>query len=174
MRISLIAAISSNDVIGYENRLPWYLPEDLKNFKKLTMGKPILMGRKTYQSLPGLLSGRTHIIVTRNPKFEAKGCHIFSSIPDALRSFEKYPEIMVIGGASFYAQMIEHSTTMYITKINQDFRGDRYFPVFDISEWFEKSRKDLQQLNPPFLKYSFRVYGRRTHVPDHYATITSE
>ena len=161
MKISLIAAISENNVIGYENRLPWHLPEDLINFRRLTMGKPILMGRKTFESLPRVLDGRTHLVITNNRGIEAKNVYIFPSISEAIEKFKRADEIMVIGGASLYDQMIEQSSAMYITKIHENFPGDVFFPDYDLSKWFERSKMDSQQSSAPHLKYSFRVYTRR-------------
>lgn len=158
--ISLIAAVSSNNVIGRQNRLPWYLPEDLKNFKQLTIGKPIMMGRKTFESLGRVLPGRTNIVITRNPIYQPQGCRVFSNIDHALQTFANCPEIMVIGGASFYEQMMPLSNTLYLTRIDHEFDGDAHFPPFDPSVWTEQSRRDYQQQQEPFLHYSFRVYRR--------------
>lgn len=161
MKISLIAAVSANNVIGYQNRVPWRLPEDLMNFKRLTIGKPILMGRKTFDSLPRLLPGRTNVVLSRNPNYSPKGCCVFSNIPDALSAFSCYPEIMVIGGATFYEQFMTSAATLYITKIEEDFVGDTFFPSIDSSEWIECSRQDFMQNTEPYLRYSFRVYERK-------------
>ncbi len=160
MKISLIAAISTNLVIGSRNRLPWYIPEDLKNFKHLTMGKPILMGRKTFESIGRALPGRVNIVLTRNQNYRPAGCRIFSNIADALQAFAECSEMMVIGGASFYEQMLPVADTMYLTVIDHIFDGDAYFPSFDTSVWNEHSRREYEQQNEPFLKYSFRVYRK--------------
>lgn len=164
MNLSLIAAVASNKVIGAGNQLPWHLPEDLKNFRRRTMGKPILMGRKTFDSLGRVLPGRINVVVTRNPRYRPPGCEVFSNIPEALQAFAKHDEVMVIGGGSFYEQLLPKASRLYLTMIEKDFAGDVYFPTIDSSQWQEKSREDLEQLTEPFLKYSFRVYRRKPKV----------
>ena len=164
MKLSLIAAVASNKVIGAGNQLPWYLPEDLKNFRRRTMGKPILMGRKTFDSLGRVLPGRINVVVTRNPRYRPSGCEVFSNIPAALQAFAQYDEVMIIGGGSFYEQLLPKATRLYLTVIEKDCVGDVYFPAVDFSQWQEKSREDLEQLTEPFLKYSFRVYQRKPTV----------
>lgn len=161
MKIALIAAVSSNNVIGYKNRLPWVLPEDLRSFRRLTMGKPILMGRKTFDSLGKVLPGRTNIVITRNPNYRPAGCQVFSNIPDALGTFSNCAELIVIGGASFYEQMLPRAYTLYITEIDEKFKGDTFFPTFDHSEWSEQSQQECKQTQPPFYKYTFKVYRNK-------------
>jgi dihydrofolate reductase len=165
MKISLIAAVSANNVIGYQNRIPWHLSEDLKNFKKLTMGKPILMGRKTFDSLPRVLPGRTNVVLSKNPDYAPEGCRVFSNVSDALSAFSECPEIMVIGGATFYEQMLPSATKLYLTVIEEHFVGDTFFPTIDFSEWMERSRQDMKQSTEPYLTYSFRVYERTGGSP---------
>ncbi|MGH8557554.1 MAG: dihydrofolate reductase [Methylococcales bacterium] len=162
MKISLIAAVSANNVIGFKGRLPWHLPEDLQNFKRLTMGKPILMGRKTFDSLARALPGRTNIVITRNPNYRPEGCKIFSNINDALQTFSDCVELMVIGGASFYEQMLPLAETLYLTEIKENFNGDTFFPTIDISKWIEHSKQDFRQLKIPYLKYSLKVYHKNS------------
>lgn len=125
-------------VIGIENRLPWRLPADLRHFKKLTLGKPVLMGRKTFESIGKPLPGRLNVVVTRDARFKADGCVIAHSIDAALDACREYPEIMVMGGASFYAEMLPRASKMYLTFIlSKDFRGDAFFPEWNASEWRE-------------------------------------
>lgn len=161
MKLSLIAAVSSNNVIGLNNQLPWDLPEDLNNFKKLTVGKPILMGRKTFDSLGRVLPGRVNIVITRNINYKPKGCRVFLDIDEALQEFSHSNEIMVIGGASFYEQLIPQAQMLYMTVIDKYFEGDTFFPLYDVSEWNECSRQDFKQKTEPYLDYSFRIYERR-------------
>lgn len=139
-RISLVAAMASNRVIGINNRLPWHLPADFKHFKRVTMGKPILMGRKTFESIGHPLPGRTNIIITSNHAYRAAGCHVVNSIDDALAVTANSAEVMVIGGASFYQQTLPMAQRIYLTVIHHAFDGDAHFVTIDESEWFEVDR----------------------------------
>jgi len=141
-RVSLIAAVAENRVIGQGNRLPWHLPADLQRFKQLTMGKPMIMGRRTWQSLPGLLPGRSHIVLTENRAFAAAGCQIAHSLDDALRMACEAPEVMIIGGAAFYRQMLPHASRMYLTLVHAVIEGDVFFPRFDKADWRETNREE--------------------------------
>jgi len=133
MNISIIAAMGSNRVIGYENRLPWELPEDLQHFKALTLHKPIIMGRKTYDSIGKPLPKRQNIILTRDNAFQANGCDIVHSIDEAVEIAEDKSEIMIIGGAHLYEQCLPLANVLYLTLVHQDYTGDTYFPPFDLS-----------------------------------------
>jgi len=136
--ISLIAAMDRQRVIGIENRLPWRLPADMRHFKKMTLGKPVLMGRKTFESIGKPLPGRLNVVITRDVNFTAEGCVIAHSIDDALAACREYPEIMVMGGASFYAEMLPRAEKMYLTFIvSEDFHGDAFFPKWNATEWHE-------------------------------------
>lgn len=148
--LSLIAAVADNGVIGIDNRLPWHLPADLAHFKRLTMGKPIIMGRKTWESLPGLLPHRTHVIVTRNPDYSAEGGFVVHSLEEALQQFGDVEELMVVGGANLYAQALPLASRLYLTEIHAKPEGDTRFPVFDRSEWEEVERVegDVNERNP--------------------------
>ncbi len=139
--LSIIAAVADNRVIGRNNQLPWHLPEDLQHFKRLTLGKPILMGRKTWESLPGLLPGREHWIMTRDMDYQAPGGHVVHSLTEALRKNCRHAEMMLIGGAHLYAQAIPLAMKMYLTEVHQRPEGDAFFPVVDLAEWREVSRK---------------------------------
>lgn len=163
MKLSLVAAVSANNVIGVNNQLPWHIPEDLQNFKRITMGKPILMGRKTIDSLGRVLPGRINIVVTRNSSYHRSGCRIFNNLDIALKECKEYPEIMVIGGASLYKQLFPIADTLYLTIIEKKFNGDTFFPVFDRSNWIEISRQDFKQHKPPYLEYSFRIFKKCDH-----------
>ncbi|WP_326848242.1 dihydrofolate reductase [Solemya velum gill symbiont] len=116
--------MTRNRIIGRNNELPWHLPADLKHFKALTMGKPIIMGRKTWESLPGLLPGRQHIVVTRNPDYVAEDATIALSLDEAIAAAGDVPEVMIIGGANVYQQAIEIADTLYITKIDTEVDGE--------------------------------------------------
>ena len=140
-RISLIAAVAENRVIGQGNTLPWHLPADLQHFKQLTLDKPMIMGRRTWQSLPGLLAGRRHIVVSKNPGFAAQGCEIAHNLTDALRMAGSVPEVMIIGGATFYRQMLPFASRMYLTLVHAEVEGDVFFPRYDDADWIELSRE---------------------------------
>jgi len=137
MKISLIAAMARNGIIGINNTLPWSLPADLKHFKEITMGKPVIMGRKTYESIGRPLPGRLNIIISQNRDYSVEGCQVAHSIDDAFAAAEKYDEAMVIGGASFYKQALAYANRLYLTIIDEDFEGDATFPEFDKDEWRE-------------------------------------
>lgn len=161
-RLSLIAAVARNGVIGRDNRLPWRLPEDLRHFKALTMGHPLIMGRKTWESLPGRLPGRPHIVVTRNPAYRAEGATVVGSLAAAIEAAGRMPggeEVFLIGGAQLYAQALPIADRLYLTEIDADFEGDARFPVWDRARWRETAREphraDLGW------DYAFVTYERR-------------
>lgn len=154
MKISIVVAMADNRVIGHENRLPWHLPADLKHFKQITMGKPILMGRKTFESIGRPLPGRTNIVITRDESYTAEGCVVVHSIEAALKAADS-EEVMVIGGAEFYQQALPHADTLYLTLVEGEFEGDTFFPELDDEEWREVERSgfDADEKNPH--AYSF-------------------
>lgn len=122
-------------VIGRDNRLPWHLPADLKHFKALTMGKPMVMGRRTWESLPGLLPGRRHIVVTRDRHYVADGAEVVHSLDEAFAASGNAAEVMVVGGANLYAQTLPLADRIYFTLVDADIDGDTYFPEWDPGEW---------------------------------------
>ncbi len=158
MSVSLIAAVSKNNCIGLHNQIPWHLPEDLKHFKNLTTGKIVLMGRKTWESLPEKfrpLPNRKNIVVTRQSDYALPdGVERFSEIEEAIKKYGDQ-EIMVIGGAEIYKQTIELADTLYITHVHQTVAGNAFFPVIDATVWQETERKDEFGL-------SFVTYKRST------------
>ena len=136
--ISLIAAMDVNRVIGRDGRIPWRLPDDMKWFRKVTMGKPVVMGRKTYESIPDKfrpLLGRQNIVLTRRQDYEAEGATVVQSIADALAAAGDVPEIMVAGGGDLYAQLLPQADRLYWTVIEAMFPGDVYFPEIDPANW---------------------------------------
>lgn len=133
--ISLIAAASRNRVIGRDNQLPWHLPADLARFRRLTLGKPVIMGRRTYQSIGRPLPGRRNIVVTREPGFQAPGLEVISSLESALHAVQDVPEAMIIGGAALFAQALGRADRLYLTWVEAEVCGDRYFPEFTPEEW---------------------------------------
>lgn len=142
MIISLIAAMDNNQLIGVKNGLPWHLPADFKHFKQVTMGKPVLMGRKTYESIGKPLPGRKNIVVTRSG-FEADGVLTASSIDAALALVSDEAEVMILGGANIYQQMIDKADKMYLTHVHAECEGDAWFPEFDMNEWDIASRQSV-------------------------------
>jgi len=167
MKLSLAWAMAQNRVIGRNNNLPWHLPEDLKYFKRITMGKPIIMGRKTFESIGKALPGRTNIVVTRNPDYSAEGIRIVSSLDEARSLSESIvktdgmEEVVVIGGAEIYRLAMPLADRLYLTEIHAEVEGDTYFPEFDRSLWQEVTRLDFdaEGLNP--YNYSFIVLEPR-------------
>ncbi len=162
MKLSLIAAMAQNGVIGRGNQLPWRLPADLKHFKTVTMGKPVIMGRKTWESIGRPLPGRTNIVVTRNPYFLASNCLVAHSIEEALEIAHDNgeEEVFILGGGEIYAQSMPYWDRLYITEIDLETEGDVFFPEWDESEWRERRR----EAHPPDEKnpypYTFRVLER--------------
>ena len=143
MLISLIWAMDDNRLIGVENRLPWKLPADMKWFRRHTLGKPIIMGRKTFDSFGGRpLPDRTNIVVTRDKDYQAEGAVVVYSIEEALQAAGDAEEVMIIGGASFYEQMLPRADRLYITQVHGKFEGDAWFPEFDMGEWVEVGREE--------------------------------
>jgi len=161
--LSLIWAMDENRLIGNDNALPWHLPADLAFFKRTTMGKPIIMGRKTFDSIGRALPGRQNIIITRNTSFTAEGCDIANSIEQAMSLVsEEVQEAMLIGGASLYLPSLEHADVLYLTQIHHAFSGDTWFPEIDMEQWTEAYREDFEadEKNPH--SYSFMKYLRKS------------
>ena len=142
MKISIIVAMGTNRVIGHDNRLPWHLPADLKHFRQITMGKPLLMGRRTWESIGRPLPGRISIVITRDGGYEAEGCIVVHSVDAALRAAQGHDELMVIGGEQLYRQLLPQADTLYVTLVDGEFPGDAFFPELDQSEWREVERRD--------------------------------
>ena len=133
MNISMIVAMSKNRVIGKDNVMPWHLSDDLKNFKKITMGKTIIMGRRTYDSIGKALPGRKNVILSRNLK--DKDILVFDNLENALVNVGNEEEIFIIGGQDIYSQTINKANKLYLTTINDEIEGDKFFPDFDNSNW---------------------------------------
>lgn len=159
-RVSVIAALARNGVIGIENRLPWRLPEDLAHFKALTLNHPILMGRKTFESLGRPLPGRTNIVITRNPDYCRNGCLVADSIAAAIALCRDADELFFIGGAELYAQAIPLADRLYLTEVDIDAEGDAWFPVYDKSAFREVSRESHKGAKGDTLGFDFVIYER--------------
>ncbi len=147
MKLSLIVAVSRNGVIGLNNQLPWHLPEDLKYFKSVTMGKPIVMGRKTYESIGRPLPGRTNIVITRDANWSAAGVEVAQTLEVALKLGEKAceaagaEEIMVIGGEQIYRLTLAAADRLYLTQVDAEVEGDAFFPEIDLKAWNQVDMK---------------------------------
>lgn len=136
-RVTLVAALARNRVIGRGNRLPWHLPADLAHFKRLTLDKPIVMGRRTWESLPGPLPRRTHIVVSRDQSYRATGALVVGSPEAALAAAGAAPEVMVVGGAALYASLLPSAGRMELTLVEAEIEGDAWFPEWDPEQWSE-------------------------------------
>ena len=159
-RLSLIVAMDKNRLIGADNDLPWRMPADLAFFKRTTMGKPIVMGRKTWESIGRPLPGRRNVVVTRDTGYSAEGCEIVNSIDAALELCAGEPEVMLIGGASLYRQSIARADCLYITRIHHAFSGDTWFPDYDETEWRVEIREDYDADHSTPYAYSFIKFVR--------------
>lgn len=139
-KVTLIAAMARNGVIGRDGHLPWHLPADLAHFKALTLDKPIIMGRRTWESLPGLLPRRTHLVVSRDPGYRAPGALVAPSPEAAIAMAGAVPEVMVVGGARLYAALLPVAARMELTFVEAEVAGDTRFPAWDPEQWQELSR----------------------------------
>jgi dihydrofolate reductase len=170
LKISLIVAVAENGVIGRDGGLPWRLSSDLKTFRRLTMGKPIIMGRRTFQSIGKPLDGRDNIVVTRDPSFEVQGVSTCDSVRDALTlarvlaATRGADEIMVIGGAGVYQAVLNVADRIYLTRIHATPEGDRYFPPLDARIWLEVSHEALPKGPRDEFASTLLVYERRTEA----------
>ncbi|WBA82453.1 dihydrofolate reductase [Endozoicomonas sp. GU-1] len=166
MKLALIAAVADNNAIGINNKMPWYLPGDLRYFKAVTMGKPVIMGRKTFDSLGKPLPGRTNIVITRDHNWHHEGVSVVHNLDDGIALAEAAnlingnEEIMIIGGEQIYRQAIDQADRLYLTRVYQSFDGDAFFPDINPQEWREISREDTQSEDEQPLTYSYLVLDR--------------
>lgn len=140
-RVYLVVAVASNGIIGANGQLPWHFPEDLQHFKRLTLGHPVIMGRRTWESLKGPLPGRENIVVTRTPGYEAPGAAVATSLESALALCAGEAVAFVIGGSRLFAESLPVADGLVITEIHKDFPGDTWFPPYDRSRWRESQRE---------------------------------
>ena len=136
--LSISVAVAKNNIIGGDNRLLWHIPEDLKRFKENTMNKTMIMGRKTFESLPGILPGRTHVVLTRDKSFkvDSENVIVMHSLEEILDNYSNTEEeAFIIGGGQFYTSTIDHCNKIYLTSINKDIEGDTYFPIINYDDW---------------------------------------
>ena len=170
MCLSLIVAMAKNRTIGLDGAMPWHIPEDLKFFKRVTMGHPVIMGRKTYQSIGAALPGRTNIVVTRNKDFEAADADVVHDLSEALTKAKATEElwrpdggreeIFVIGGADIYGQALPEAQRIYMTEVHQELPGDAFFPELAEGEWKETDRQDRDPETPGGSAYSLVILDR--------------
>ncbi|MDF2182664.1 dihydrofolate reductase [Neptuniibacter sp. CAU 1671] len=166
MKLAIIVAQAKNRVIGINNTLPWHLPEDLRYFKQVTMAKPIIMGRKTFESIGRPLPGRENIVISRQADYAPAGVRVVPSLEEARELAENLclinglEEAMVIGGAQIYAQALPLADRLYITEVDAVIEGDAWFPAFDPADWQEVGRKDFAPSGDNPFAYSFVVYEK--------------
>lgn len=159
MEISLIAAVSKNQVIGVSGKLPWYIPEDLRHFRRITLGKSIVMGRKTCDSIGQALPHRKNIVLTHNLHYVAGGCTIVHTPEEAILESDSN-EVIIIGGAEVYRAFLPKITRCYLTLVHSTFSGDAFFPELDRNIWHEIEREDIEKGPKSGLGYSFIVLER--------------
>ncbi|ABZ75485.1 Dihydrofolate reductase [Shewanella halifaxensis HAW-EB4] len=155
MKIAMIAAMANNRVIGKDNQMPWHLPEDLRHFKAMTLGKPVVMGRKTYESIGRPLPGRHNIVISRQTDLSIDGVTIVSSFAEAKIAAGECEELVVMGGGQLYEMLLPQADILYLTEIALTVDGDTYFPEWDDGSWQEVSRnvaEDDKQLEYSFIK----------------------
>lgn len=166
MKLAIIVAQAKNRVIGINNTLPWHLPEDLRYFKQVTMAKPIIMGRKTFESIGRPLPGRENIVISRQADYAPAGVRVVPTLEEARELAENLclinglEEAMVIGGAQIYAQALPLADRLYITEVDAVIEGDAWFPEFDPADWQEVGRKDFAPSGDNPFAYSFVVYEK--------------
>ena len=157
-RVFLVAAVAANGIIGAGGKLPWHLPQDLKHFKALTLGHPVIMGRKTWESLGRPLPGRENIVVTRSAGYDAPGASIAASLDAALALCAGEPMAFVIGGSELYAAALPLADGLVLTEIHRDYEGDTRFPQFDRKGWRETQRKP--QAGTDGLRFDYVLYEK--------------
>lgn len=159
--ITLILARAANGVIGADGKMPWHLPADLRRFKQLTMGRPMIMGRKTFDSLPAILEGRRHIVLTRDESWQDEGAEPVESVEEALK-LANAPQVMVIGGAEIYNLFLPLATRIELTEVALEPRGDAMIAYPDPADWREVAREDHPADDAGRPAYSFVTFARKT------------
>lgn len=160
MELSIIVAMDRNRVIGNNDSLPWHISADLKHFKKITMGKPIVMGRKTHESIGRPLPGRENIIITRDRSYQAEGCTVLNSIDDIFEYCKGVEEVMITGGSEIYKHTLDQTARLYLTEVHAEVEGDTFFPELDRKEWQEVSRETHAADEKNDFDYSFVVLNK--------------
>lgn len=155
MTLSIIVALSENNVVGINNQLPWHLSADLKRVKTLTMGHHLIMGRKTHESIGKPLPGRTNVIITRNKNYKAEGCIVVSSLQEALETSKGDSEVFIFGGGEIFREALPLVQKIYMTRVHHHVDGDTHFPQLNTSDWKEISRQDFEADEKNNFSYSF-------------------
>lgn len=165
MKISLIVAMSANCVIGRDNKMPWHLSADLKRFRAITMNAPILMGRKTFESIGKPLDGRTNMILSKNLDYQSEGCLVFYSLDTALNAARNYgEELFIIGGATLYKMALPLAQRLYLTDIEAEFGGDTFFPDMDFNEWNEIACERITDDVSVDFNYRFLILEKKCNL----------
>lgn len=164
MIISLVAAIGDNNKIGFEGKLPWKLLDDFANFKKLTTGHKIIMGRKTFQSIGRPLPNRENIIITNQPNFSAPGCRVVHSINEALVHVNNNEEVFVIGGGKIYSQTLPMANKMYLSHVQASVQADAFFPEFDPNDWKITYSQTFPENDRNEYPFTYNIYERKKPV----------
>ena len=159
--LTIIAAIATNNALGKNNDLIWHLPDDLKRFKKVTLGHHVIMGRKTFESLGKPLPNRTTIIISRNPDYHVEGCVVVNSLPKAIKAASIDENPYILGGAEIYRQAMEHADLLDLTLVHQVFEGDAFFPEIDLEIWTMTKRVDFKADELNQYDYSFVQYKKK-------------
>ena len=163
MIISIIVAMDRQGIIGMNYKLPWHLSSDLRNFKKITMGKPIIMGRKTHAAIGRPLPGRENIVLSADPDYRAEGSIVINNLEEVFAYLKNRAEIIFMGGADIYAQVLDRTDRIYLTEVHADVAGDTLFPSFDRSAWAEISRQDFKADDKNDYDYSFVILERNRY-----------
>lgn len=159
--ISIIVAVASNGVIGDKNSLLWHIREDMVHFRTTTSGHPVIMGRKTYDSIGRPLPKRTNVVITRDANLTIEGCTVVHSLEEAVSMFDSAEEVFVIGGAQIYAQALPLADRIYLTVVGKEYEGDTSFPAFDYSQWTELSKEDYARGEEYEYPFSFITLERK-------------
>jgi dihydrofolate reductase len=162
MKISIVVAISENNAIGKDNQLLWHLPADLKHFKEITTGHPILMGRKTYDSIGRPLPNRRNIIITRQTDLNIPGTEVVNSMEEAISLCANEEEVFIIGGAEIYKSALSFTDRIYLTTVHQEFEADAFFPVLDKNEWLETAQQHHHADEKNAVAYTFSILERKS------------
>ena len=159
--VSIIVAVASNGVIGDKNSLLWHIREDMVHFRTTTSGHPVIMGRKTYDSIGRPLPKRTNVVITRDANLTIEGCSVVHSLEEAIEMFDSAEEVFVIGGAQIYAQALPFADRIYLTVVGKEYEGDTSFPAFDYAQWTELSKEDYARGEEYEYPFSFITLERK-------------
>ena len=157
--ISIIVAMDKNNLIGCKNKIPWHIPSELKRFRSLTMGKPIVMGRKTHESIGRILDGRDNIILTLDDRYSKQGTIVYNNLSNVIDDFSSHEEIIIIGGSEIYKLALPLVKKLYITYVDGSYSGDTWFPKFNLNKWKLESSEDLE-CPKSNITYASKIYSR--------------